>query len=770
MKGALLIALRRARRRPVLPMAVVILAAVAVSLNGALFSVIDAVYLRASPFESPDELFVVGPRSTLRDSATPDPVSQTMADDIGSLAGIRQVETAGSATLDASSGTEDTAGLRGARVTLNFFDMLGVEPVAGRLFVSADLGETAARPVLISRGLWRDRFGGVRSVVGDVTRIGGVNYRVVGVLPDRVRIPFGANIWVLSDGKRLTSDAYFRSLVAVVRGAPSALRNLGPTARYQAQPITEYLEPRGGLALTLIAAVGLLVLLAMWSQLASLQATKIVERENEVLTRLALGATAGAIRLLFLVEALVLTTATLILALWLVPSAQLFLKSTLPASLVDSHDLPLDGRVFLVVALLAVSSVIVQGIALFRVGRPSTDGVLALRQHGGSSTARMSGLRGGLLVVQFGAATGLLYLAGLAAHSGATLLKVDSGFDTVRVLAVPIAWDRDQQVMADRYLRLADAVAALSGAASVAGASTRPLGGARFTAPMSMGQTRDSELAELTVVTPGYFETLGIRLIAGRDFSPDDKRDRPRVAIVNQRAATLLGGVNQVIGRTLPISGGMPRLVVGVVADARMAGPDQPPSLQLYEPATQSLQPAFLFAKARSPEALHRLQLEIGALMRRQEPDRPVRTVVSLAALQDQMTAPQRGRLALLFAIASSAIAVTSIGLFGAVEDLVSRQQRIIAIRLVLGASRRDIVSSVIRNVAALSLGGGGIGLAVGVAAGRAAQSLLFGVSPADGLAAGVSVGVLVSVIALAVALPLRRALRVEPAAALRDW
>jgi len=107
-----------------------------------------------------------------------------------------------------------------------------------------------------------------------VTRIGGASYRVIGVLPDRVRVPFGANVWVLSDGKRLASDSYFRSLVAIVRGDPAALKTLGAKAKYQAQPLDEYLEPRGVLALTLIAAVGLLVLLAMWSQLASLQATQ----------------------------------------------------------------------------------------------------------------------------------------------------------------------------------------------------------------------------------------------------------------------------------------------------------------------------------------------------------------------------------------------------------------------------------------------------------------------------------------------------------------
>lgn len=145
MRTAIGLALRRIRRRPVLPLAVVTMAAILVSLNGALFSVIDAVYLRASPFQSPAELFVMGPRSTLGDSHTPDTVSQTMADEMRSIAGVQQVETAGSATLDASSGEDDAAGLRGARVTAGFFGMLGVRPVAGRLFADTDLGEIAGR-------------------------------------------------------------------------------------------------------------------------------------------------------------------------------------------------------------------------------------------------------------------------------------------------------------------------------------------------------------------------------------------------------------------------------------------------------------------------------------------------------------------------------------------------------------------------------------------------------------------------------------------------
>ena len=646
--------------------------------------------------------------------------------------------------------------------------MLGVRPVAGRLFADTDLGEIAARPILISNGLWRDRFGGARDVVGNVTRIGSASYRVIGVLPDRVRVPFGANVWVLSDGKRLASDSYFRSLVAIVRGDPTSLTSLGAKAKYQAQPLDEYLEPRGVLALTLIAAVGLLVLLAMWSQLASLQATTVVEREHEVFTRLSLGATPGDIRLLFFADALVLTLATTVLSLWMVPAAQLFLKRTLPATLTDSHDLPLDGRVFAVVALLALSSVLAHSAALFRVVRQHADGALAFRQHGGTTSARISGVRAWLLVAQFAAATALLYLCGLAAHSGATLLKVDSGFDASRALAASLPWDNNQAVMAERYARLAEAVGAIGEVSSVAGATARPLGGIRFKAPMSMG-SGDRQVAEQVTVTPGYFTTLGIRLIAGRDFSADDRRDRPRVAIVNERAATMLGGADAIIGRTLPLNGGMPVLVVGVVADTRMTSPDQPPALQLYLASTQGMAPSVLIARARSAEGFRRAQAAVASVARDQNPTGAARTVYSLAALQDQMTAPHRGRLALLFAIAMSAIAVTAIGLFGAVQDLVSRQTRTIAIRLVLGASRRDVMSSTIRSVAMLSLVGGGIGVTLGATAGRAAQAMLFGVSPVDAVTIAGSVSVLAAVIVLAVALPLRRALSIEPAAALRE-
>ncbi|MEW6206890.1 MAG: ABC transporter permease [Acidobacteriota bacterium] len=790
--------------------------ALGIGANTTIFSFVNALLLRPlSGVSDYDRLVQVGRTIEGQDFDTLSyPNYLDCRDQSASFDGLEAYATT---ALHLSTGSEAER-VGSALVTGNYFSTLGVKAARGRLLTPADEQAPGASPVaVISSRLWQRRFGGDPDIAGRAVSLNARSFTIVGVAADGfagTRIGDALDIWVpitmyrevdpmfaeskedflktrdiswLSAFGRLKEGVRLEQARAELSNISARLEEAHPDTNARTSvtaapglgidPLNR--QEISDFSLMLMGAVGFVLLIAC-ANVANLLLAKATARQKEIGIKLALGATRFRIIRQLLVESLLLAmmggVAGLFLALWLNDALAAFLPESymgLPLAV----DLSLDLRVLSFTFAASLVTGVIFGLApAIQASKP--DLVPLLKDSAATGRgAKNTRLRSSLVIAQVALSLVLMIGAGLLVKTLVNARAISPGFDTDRVLMARI--DLARQNYTDEqgqifYRRLIERVESLPGVEAASFALTVPLGGGSWgTGVRIEGQEVNSRAAPLdfNVVAPRYFATMGIPLVAGRDFLESDNARSPAVVIINETMAERLWPDQNPIGKRLAVNQGRqfsPWIeVVGVARDSKHRSPFEERRLLAYFPLYQKYHAeASLHVRAGGkPESLlSAVRQEVQAM----DKNLPLFRVQTLSEQLDNALTPQRMAAAVISSFGLLAFALAIVGLYGVMSYTVAQRTREIGIRMALGANRNDVIRLIVRHGMMMS----GIGIIIGVVGAlgltRILGSLLFGVSATDAATfAGIALALAVISIA-ACYLPARRAARVDPQVALR--
>ena len=695
----------------------------------------------------------------------------------------------------------------GAAVSPALFPLLRVVPLLGRVFTQ-DEETSAAQPVaVLSYARWQTRHDADPDILGRLITLDDVSYSVVGVMPEGFSFPDReTEIWVpmtlvrpqqrpgqrfimafsgiarLADGVSL-AQAEAEGQTIVGRQEPMAPGMGAPTLRLVGFHDEMVGEVRPAL-LALMAAVGLVLLIAT-ANLANLLLARGAARQRELAVRAAIGAGRGRLIRQLVTESVALSVIGGGLGLGAAYGILGALPSFAPAGIPGLGNAGIDATVLAFSLVTSVGAGVLFGTAPalqashFDLVRALNEG--APQMGGGFRFRRGNRTRSVLVVAEIALALMLLVGAGLLLRSFVTLSTVDPGFDPANVLTVELNLPRSQysdMTMASAFFdQVLERTAGRRGVAAVGLVSSLPLTrGESLIAFRIQGQAAPTSREDMTaarpqLVSPGYLDAIGLRLIAGRFITDQDTESSPRAFVVNEAFASAYFSGEEVVGQRLNLGPGGPTEIVGVVGDVHHRGLDSRPQPELYFSYRQSLsnlgvpRVSIVARTAGDPLALVPfLRQDILDL----NPNLPIDNVLTMEARLSSSVAQPRFYAFVLGVFAASALALAMVGIYGVLAHTVSRRSREIGLRMALGADGGRIRSLVIRQGALLVGVGVMFGLVGALVASRALESLLFGVTTLD-LPTLTAVPVLLVTVAIAACyLPARRATRVDPMDALR--
>jgi putative ABC transport system permease protein len=794
------VALRGLRRTPGFTAVALLTLALGIGANSALFSVLRSVLLRPLPYPNAGELVQVWSDHRARGREQPEWL--TPPDFVDWRDGNRTFAAMAAYqgwAPDFTGGGEPEA-LGGVAVSGNYFAVLGVGPALGRLLTMADDDAGSEPAVVLSDAVWRRRFGADPAILGKQLDLNGEPWTVVGVLPPGFQPPLQVapelyralrrpatsgcqrGCYVLRVIGRLRPGVTLEQAHADLSGIAARLAREYPATNERTGvwlvPLHEQITgPTREPLLALGAAVGFVLLIACVN-LANLLLVRGAGRARELGVRAALGAGRGRLVRQLLTESSLLAVAGGGLGLLLGVAGSSVLATLVPAGVRRIQGIQVDGAVVGFTALLTVLSGALFGLLpALQTARPDLMGAL---KSGGRGVGSAGGrLRSGLVVVELAFAVVLLVGAGLLLRSFLLMQRVDLGYRSSGVAFVGIGLPRVRYSDGGRALLAVDGVLSrLRGNPAIRSVEVTDLpplsqGDQDITA-IPVGEPRRSDRPEgiwYRSVTPGYLSQIQMRLVAGRQFTPEDRRGSVEVGIINEEAARRFWPGKNPIGRVLAQgedSGATRITIVGVVASARHDGPREPYKVELFVPFAQapSRGPNFVLEPARD------LESAVSAFRRALAEVDPLVPIASTDRIEDQVgSALSLPRLyALLIGIfAAAALLLAVLGVYGVMAYAVAQRQREIGVRLALGAAPTGIRRLVLGQAGRLALLGTGIGLLSALGVGKLIGSLLFGVSPVDTVTF-VAVPVLLGGMAiLASWLPARRAMRVDPLVAIRE-
>ena len=703
----------------------------------------------------------------------------------------------------------------GELVSANFFDLLGVRPVAGRFFNAADRADTpASAPVLvIGESLWRMHFNADPTVVGRTVKLNRQPFTVIGVAPASffgslngvafdVWVPvmlhprlLGPSPWLEQRGwralhtlGRLAPGATLADVRAELSAHAAQLALAHPNDNRNvalvALPIAR--SPHGihallGRPLLLLFGVCLLLLLMVCANVSNLLLVRATARQRELSIRQALGATRGQLVRQLLSESLLLAFAGAALGLVMTAWLADLLRQFVPvADIRLALDAPLDPVVIAVALALTIGTAVLSGLAsLWWATRPDAMIVLRAGSRSGSLTPRAEFARSVLVVTQVTLAFLTLACTALAIKSFRAARQADPGFDATHVLLAGLKLDASGYTRREEGLvfldRLQQRLGSLPGVESAALAEDVPLGLSRgsweIVDPAGYVPKPNEDMRVYrNRVSPGYFNVMRIPLLAGREFNADDRRGRPVAAIVNETFARRYFGTTEAIGRTFTAWGGDLKLtVVGVARDIKIAQLGESAAPYYYVPLAQLFTPDTgitiqLRTRGDPIGALPSLR----ALLREVDPNVPIFAALSLEDYVSVARFAQRTAASLLGVLAAMSLVLTGLGLYGVLAFSVAQRTPEIGVRLALGAQPGDIAALVVRRAVGLMALGLGIGLAAALAVSRLLATAFYGLSHYEPALLALVVLPLVLTGMMACLLPARRAARVDPVVALR--
>jgi len=802
-------ALRLLLKNPGFTAVVVLILALGIGANTAIFSLVNAVLLRPLPYPEPDRLVMLWERNLKEGSKHL--VSPADFFDLQKSTQSFEYLAALYPPGFNLTGVNEPERISGARVSASIFSTLGVKPFLGRTFNPEEDRPGTERTVILSHGLWQRRFGSDPLVVGKAATLSGNSYGIVGVLPAGFTTPglFGNNTpdaWVpigldpnVTSRKARYLRVYGRLKPGVTLQQAQAEMNILGRRLSHAFPETnahvgvllvsmhEHVtgEVRDALLL-LLGAVGFVLLVAC-ANVANLLLSRSVQRRREVALRSALGASPGRLLRQMLTESLLLSllggVAGLLLAAW----SRDLLVALGSERLPRLQELPLDPWVLGFSLAASLLTGVLFGLApALQASKLDLNQTLKGTAWIGQAGTRRFSLRNLLVVSEVALSVVLLVGAGLLMKAFLRLSYVDTGLSTEQVLNTRISLPSSRYPAGEKMLsfnrQLLERLETVPGVASVAMIDWLPLGelggvSNNFTilgqsaVPPLQRETAGGE-AEVRVVSPRYFETMGITLKQGRRFSSSDADTAPRALIVNEVLASHYWPQTEAIGKRLIIDAEVPVTgeIVGVVGNVRQYALDRAPAPEIYVPHLQTpwmkRETRELVVKAvGDPLGLaNTVRKEIRAL----EADVPITGFRSMEEVVERSLSTPRFYLVLLLCFATLALALAAAGLYAAISYSVSQRTHEMGIRMALGARPADLLRLVVRQGMTLTAMGVALGIAGALMLTRFLTGLLYGVSATDpSTFAALSLSIL-AVALLACYVPARRAARVNPIEALR--
>ena len=809
--------LRRLARSPAFTAISLVTLAIGIGANAAIFSVIEGVLLKPLPYPHPERLIALwhtAPGVNIKDLNMAPSLYFTYRDE-GHVFDEVSMWTSETSSVTGLAEPEEVPALL---VTNRLLPILDVQPAVGRRFTPADDDPKNPRTVMLADGYWKSRFGGDRSVVGRNIILDGRPSQVIGVLPasfqfmdrkaslvmplrfDRAEVRLG-NFSYQGVARLKPGVTLAQATADVARMLPMASKMFPPPGGYSAKmfddarigPNLRFLKDDllgdiGNTLWVLMGTVGMVLLMAC-ANVANLLLVRADGRQQELAIRAALGAGWGRIARELLLESLLLGAVGGTLGLGLAYGALRMLAASGLAHLPRIEDISIDGWALAFTLGISLAAGLIFGlIPVFKYARPHLSQAL---RGGGRSLSQSKDrhrARSILVVVQVALALVLLVSSGLMIRTFQTLRHVDPGFAGAHdVQTLRISIPSTQVKEPERVTRMEDAILrkiqALSGVSSVAMITSVPMDGNNSNDPVF---AQDLTYREGTIppvrrfkfVSPGYFSTVGTRLIAGRDVSWTETYDMTPVAIVSENfARELWRDPRTAVGKHIRVTLQDDwREVIGVVADVRDDGVPLKAPATVYWPLLQKnfegdkiserRGVAFVIRtpRAGSTGLLQELRQAVWSL----NPNLPLAGVTTLETLYDKSLARTSFTLVMLAIAGGMALLLGVIGIYGVISYSVSQRRREIGIRLALGAPLQEVTGMFVRHGLILSSIGAAFGLTAAFVLSRLMRSLLFDVSPADPVTyASVSAG-LIAAAMLASYLPARRATKVDPVEALR--
>jgi putative ABC transport system permease protein len=774
--------------------------ALGIGANTAIFGVIDAVLLRPLPYPESERLVKVYGRDAAGESF---PV--TPADFLEGYAHANAFEAL-SAYRDFSfnmTSQDRSERVSGVVVSPEFFNVMGVSPQLGRPITPALDAPGAPRVVVLGHTLWRERFGGDPNVIGRSIDLDGEPRTVVGVMPEGFRFPADADLWASSryavpehplrptQDPTTRRDSQYFDVVGRLRQGVSVEQARAEAGAIAARFKQQYGEAEEAVSasvfslhedvvggtrtalLMLVGAVAILLLIAC-ANVANILLARGATRQKEIALRLALGA--GRVRLVrqFLTESLLLALAGgglgVLLALWALAP----LKALVPGEMSGGTALTLDARVLGFTALVSLVSALAFGLfPALSLASQDLNGALKEGGRGGSSGARSNRARRVLVVSEIALAAVLLTGAGLLIRSLDRLLDVPLGFEPDKVLTaqltLPQARYPEKPQRTAFVSRVLERLGGSPEVESAAVVSRIPLNFGRSTRSVEIQGKTPQEIKvspDYLVTSPGYFRSMGIPLLAGRDFDERDAAGAQRVVVINEATARYLWPGENALGKLLKTDDEWSQ-VVGVVANVRQVSLASPPPPAVHVPYAQDPWPFMSLvvrAKTTPAGAAPTLLGAVGGVDR----DVPLYGVRPMEEVLATSVSARRWRTLLLSLFAFTALALACLGIYGVTAYSVTQRTHEIGIRMTLGARKGDVLKMVVGQGLKLAVVGVAAGLVAALLLSRLATSLLYGVEAADPVTLAAVAAILIGVTAAACLVPARRAARVDPLVALK--
>lgn len=794
-------ALRLLRRSPGFTIAAVVVLALGIGANTAIFSVVDAAILRPLPFSDPKALVMLweAPPGYRYNRVSPLNFLD-WHDQNAVFAGLAAV-SGGARTMPTRKGAER---IPGQSVTSEFFSTLGVRPIAGRTFNEEDM-RARATVVVLSERIWRNRFGADASLIGRAISLDGRPYTVIGVVPADFEILYPADQWTLFVPRRsaeqrrmhylqvigrLKSGVTLAQANAAMSGIGLHIAEISPATNkgwgITMEPLRQAVVGRELRSTSLaLAGVVLFVLLMACANVASLVLARGAARSRELAVRVSLGAGGARLARQLLTESLVLAAmggaAGIALAAVLIRIApSLIPPDTLPAGMA----LTLDARVLGFTLLATVATGILFGLApAWQVARGAVADSLRSGGRGvAGGNARTLGI---LAAVEIAVAVMVVTGAGLFLRTLDRLSQVDAGYHAEHVLtarvSLPLAQYKDPERCLAFYLAAQREIEAVPGVRSVAFGGSVPLTGFEIGQGFEVrgGTSQPESLrasAHYQIVGARYFETLGIPLESGRAFGDRDTQSAPQVAIVNREFVHKYFPGRDPIGahvivQAMDMAGPEPveREIVGVSGQVKIDSPGESENaVEIYVPITQN--PWFDATVAvRAEGSAEALTAGLRAAIARVDKDLALTRVRTMEEIADGAVARPRFRARLLAGFAGIALLLSAVGVFGVLAFSVSQRRREFGIRMALGAQKGGVLSLVMGRAAKIAGAGVAAGLMGAALLARGLGALLFGVRPDDPGTLAFAAGLLGLVALVASAIPAWRAATVDPASVLRE-
>jgi putative ABC transport system permease protein len=791
--------------RPGFSAVVILTLALGIGANTALFSVVDAVLLEPLPYSEPDRLVRLWSAYPERDieQGTTSPLdlddwrAQSTAFD--SMAGFPNIRLRGFVL----TGGESPEEIETVFVTEGFFETLGVVAELGRTIAPADHVEGNNRVVVLSHGAWQRRFGADPGLVGSTITLSGSPFTVIGVMPASFEYPYAdAEMWAplsLIPDSGVPRRRFIRWLSVVARLAPGA-----SLEQAQAEMTTiaarleqEYPEANEGLTavtirplheqlvgdvqtamLTVFAAVGFVLLIGC-ANIANLLLARSEGRSKEIAVRVALGAGRGRLIRQLLTESVMLAIGGGALGLALSVWGVRALVAMAPEEIPRLSSVGIDGNVLAFTAAVALLTGLAFGIVpALRAAAADPHDTLKEGVRGSSAGGGRHAFRAFLVTAEVALVVVLAIGAGLLIRTYGRLLQVDPGIDASNLLTLSVTAQSYKYPETEQYVahfeEIIAAVREAPGVESAAMVRPMPLRADTFSGEsfsfsipgkpeMPEGEERR---ASLRFASPGYFKTMGIPMLAGRDFTPRDNRESPFVLVINQTAAERYWPGEDPVGQTVKL-GDSEAEIIGVVGDVRQLSLAQEPAPAVYSAFTQVSRVGMTLVVRTTGEPLNTLAT-VQSTIWDIDPDQPISQISTMDQLVLGSVAQPRFSMTLLSVFAGLALVLASVGIYGVISYSVSQRTHELGLRMALGAETGDLLKLILRQGLALAGTGIGIGLLAALVLTRLMESLLFGVAAVD-LVTFAFVCVLLGLVALvATTVPAFRAARVDPMISLR--